>query len=124
MAMLVTLRSFIYLVFLTLTTLVIAPALYLLKWVLPFPMLAKLGKLWGRLNLEAVGVICGLKYRVHGWEKLPRENCIVLSKHQSDLGDHRPARPASGHQHLGHQAGITLDSFFWMGHGGPGPHRP
>lgn len=81
--MLVTLRSFIYMVFLSLTTLVIAPALYLLKWVLPFPMLAKLGKLWGRLNLEAVGVICGLKYRIHGWDKLPRENCIVLSKHQS-----------------------------------------
>lgn len=76
-------RSIVYLAFLSLTTIVIAPILFAFKWVLPYQTLANLGKLWGRINLEAVGIICGLKYRLHGWEKLPNDNCIVLSKHQS-----------------------------------------
>lgn len=76
-------RSIGYLAFLSLTTIVIAPILFAFKWVLPYRTLANLGKFWGRLNLEAVGIICGLKYRLHGWEKLPNDNCIVLSKHQS-----------------------------------------
>jgi len=76
-------RSIVFLAFLSLTTIVIAPILFTFKWVLPYRTLANLGKLWGRLNLEAVGIICGLKYRLHGWDKLPNNNCIVLSKHQS-----------------------------------------
>lgn len=76
-------RSIGYLAFLSLTTIVIAPILFAFKWVLPYQTLANLGKLWGRINLEAVGIICGLKYRLHGWDKLPNGNCIVLSKHQS-----------------------------------------
>lgn len=76
-------RSIVYLAFLSLTTIVIAPILFAFKWVLPYQTLANLGKLWGRINLEAVGIICGLKYRLHGWDKLPNDNCIVLSKHQS-----------------------------------------
>jgi len=76
-------RSIVYLAFLSLTTIVIAPILFAFKWVLPYQTLANLGKLWGRINLEAVGIICGLKYRLHGWDKLPNGNCIVLSKHQS-----------------------------------------
>ncbi len=76
-------RSLLYLIFLSLTTILMAPVMYALHWVMPFPQVAKLGTLWGRLNLWAVDVICGLSYRVHGMENLPRENCIVLSKHQS-----------------------------------------
>jgi len=80
---LVALRSILYFLFLCLTTFVMAPIMYALKWIIPFPRLAKLGNLWGQINLEAAGLICGLKYRLHGWENLPHENAIVLCKHQS-----------------------------------------
>lgn len=76
-------RSLLFLLFLGLTTMVMAPLFYLLKWILPFATLARLGNVWGRLNLEALGVICGLRYRLHGMEKIPSQNCIVLSKHTS-----------------------------------------
>ncbi len=76
-------RSLLYLLFLSLTTMVMAPLFYLLKWLIPFGTLARLGNLWGRLNLEALGLICRLRYRLHGFDKIPSDNCIVLSKHSS-----------------------------------------
>ena len=76
-------RSLLYLLFLSLTTMVMAPLFYLLKWLIPFRTLARLGNLWGRLNLEALGLICHLRYRLHGFDKIPSANCIVLSKHSS-----------------------------------------
>ena len=38
---------------------------------------------WARLNLAAVRIICGIRYRVLGAEHIPHEPCIILSKHQS-----------------------------------------
>ena len=39
--------------------------------------------LWARLNVLAAAAICGIRYRVIGAEHIPREPCVVLSKHQS-----------------------------------------
>jgi 1-acyl-sn-glycerol-3-phosphate acyltransferase len=38
---------------------------------------------WGRLNLVLQRLVCGLGYRVSGFEHLPEEACIVMAKHQS-----------------------------------------
>ncbi len=37
---------------------------------------------WSRLITAAARVVCGLRYRVIGAENIPREPCIILSKHQ------------------------------------------
>ena len=38
---------------------------------------------WSRLMTRAATVICGVRYRVIGAENIPREPCVILSKHQS-----------------------------------------
>ena len=38
---------------------------------------------WPRLAIWGARVICGVKWRVKGWENLPDGPAIVLSKHQS-----------------------------------------
>jgi 1-acyl-sn-glycerol-3-phosphate acyltransferase len=38
---------------------------------------------WARLMVAAADTICGIRYRVLGAENIPREPCIILSKHQS-----------------------------------------
>ena len=38
---------------------------------------------WSRLIVLAAEAICGIRYRVIGAEHIPREPCVVLSKHQS-----------------------------------------
>lgn len=38
---------------------------------------------WARINIAAVRFLCGIHYRVIGSAHIPREPCIVLSKHQS-----------------------------------------
>jgi 1-acyl-sn-glycerol-3-phosphate acyltransferase len=81
--LLVSLRSLAYLLFLSLSILVFALPLAIVGWFLPYAFLGRAGRLWARLNLAALRVVCGLGYRVHGLERLPREPCIVLCKHQS-----------------------------------------
>jgi len=39
--------------------------------------------LWTRLVMAAAEGVCGIRYRVLGAENIPREPCVVLSKHQS-----------------------------------------
>ena len=38
---------------------------------------------WSRLNTGAAALICGIRYRVIGAHNVPREPCVILSKHQS-----------------------------------------
>lgn len=38
---------------------------------------------WARINIAAVRILCGIRYRVIGSAHIPREPCIILSKHQS-----------------------------------------
>lgn len=79
----VSVRSIVYLLFMFLSTVVLAVPLSVLGWVLPYRWVAEIGRQWGRLNLGALEVLCGLSYRIHGIDKLPTETCIVLCKHQS-----------------------------------------
>lgn len=79
----VRLRSLVYLLFLSASVIVFALPIGTLGWLLPFAWVAGLGQVWGRINLAALERICRLRYRIKGWENLPAENCIVLSKHQS-----------------------------------------
>ena len=39
---------------------------------------------WSRWVVRAAEVLCGIRYRVIGLENLPKEPCVILSKHQSD----------------------------------------
>lgn len=38
---------------------------------------------WTRIMVWAARAICGIRYRVLGREHIPREPCVILSKHQS-----------------------------------------
>jgi len=51
----------------------------------PFPPLTRYRIIswWARINIAAVRILCGIRYRVIGREHIPREPCIILSKHQS-----------------------------------------
>ena len=51
----------------------------------PFPPLTRYRIItsWSRLMVWAAERICGIRYRVLGAENIPREPCIILSKHQS-----------------------------------------
>ena len=51
----------------------------------PFPPLTRYRVIsgWARLLVAAAETICGIRYRVIGVENVPRQPCIILSKHQS-----------------------------------------
>jgi 1-acyl-sn-glycerol-3-phosphate acyltransferase len=76
-------RSLLYLLFLSVTVVVYAVPISIFGRITPYRWLATVGQHWGRMNLWALKRICGLDYRIRGWENLPKENCIVLCKHQS-----------------------------------------
>lgn len=50
---------------------------------LPLPLRYRITVGWPWLVLKAGEVLCGMRHRVIGWENLPDEPVIVLSKHQS-----------------------------------------
>lgn len=79
----VRIRSLVYLAFMSLSILAFSVPLGVMGWLLPYAWLARVGRAWGRLNIAALGAICGLRYRVTGLNTLPKETCVVLCKHQS-----------------------------------------
>lgn len=64
------------------STLIIGP-LILLVSPLPFPIRYGVTQCWVRSNLWMLKTICGLRFEVQGRENIPRENGVVLCKHQS-----------------------------------------
>jgi len=78
-----TLRSLGYLVFMSVTVVLYAVPISLFGWVVPNHLVSRAGRSWARINLWTLEKICGLGYRIRGWENLPKNNCIVLCKHQS-----------------------------------------
>jgi 1-acyl-sn-glycerol-3-phosphate acyltransferase len=38
---------------------------------------------WSRLMIRSAELICGIRYRVIGFENVPHEPCIIVSKHES-----------------------------------------
>ncbi len=55
----------------------------LASWVTPPKTRYRLCVMWTRFVIRAARVICGVRWKVEGWENLPDGPAIVLSKHQS-----------------------------------------
>jgi 1-acyl-sn-glycerol-3-phosphate acyltransferase len=76
------LRSFLYALFLTIT--VIPYAFACLIWApLPSAWRYRLTVGWPRLAIWGARVICGIRWRIKGWENLPDGPAVLLVKHQS-----------------------------------------
>jgi len=76
-------RSAVYLVFLAITVILFGGTLALAGWLMPFRARNAISNAWGMTNLWLQKAICGLGYRVAGWDNLPATPCIVMAKHQS-----------------------------------------
>lgn len=76
-------RSAIYLVFLGVTVVFFGGALALVGWALPLRTRNAIANAWGLSNLWLQKAICGLGYRLSGWDQVPSTPCIVMAKHQS-----------------------------------------
>ena len=70
------LRSLAFLAVLFVSIVLFSIPLSLFGWFLPYGWIARAGRSWGRLNLLALEKICGLGYRIHGWENLPETTSI------------------------------------------------
>jgi 1-acyl-sn-glycerol-3-phosphate acyltransferase len=40
-------------------------------------------RLWARLQIHAVRIICGIRFEVSGWENLPPAPAVIASRHES-----------------------------------------
>jgi 1-acyl-sn-glycerol-3-phosphate acyltransferase len=80
---LIYLRSLVYMVYLVASTIYISVLIISLCRFVSYPRICELGRAWGRWNLSALQIICGLKYCILGQDNLPNETAIVLCKHQS-----------------------------------------
>lgn len=76
------LRSTLFALFLVLITPVFA-VIALLTFPLPALTRYRIISTWAHWVMWAADVICGIRYRVIGRENIPRDPCIILSKHQS-----------------------------------------
>jgi 1-acyl-sn-glycerol-3-phosphate acyltransferase len=78
------LRSLLYFVLMSLTTLVYGLSIVVLGSFMPGSTVDRISTQWGRINLCLQRWICGLRYRIEGEEHLPRHGpAVVMSKHQS-----------------------------------------
>jgi 1-acyl-sn-glycerol-3-phosphate acyltransferase len=76
------LRAILYLVVMTIAV-VPWSFVVLSAWVTPPRTRYKLCAMWTRLAIRMARLICGITWRVEGWENLPDGPTIVLPKHQS-----------------------------------------
>lgn len=77
------LRSLIFTVFFLLWTFCYGIAFSIVCPFLPFPSRFGWARVWGKVLLAALKLICRLDYRVEGLENLPPGNHIALWKHSS-----------------------------------------
>ena len=77
------LRSALYLLWLVVTVIPYGLAALLLSLVVRGRVLYRFCVGWAGLALWGARAICGIEWRVHGRERLPRGAAIVLVKHQS-----------------------------------------
>jgi len=76
------LRAILYV---TVMTLAVAPWSFvvLAAWVMPPTFRYRLCVMWTRLAIRMARLLCGVTWRVEGWDNLPAGPTIVLPKHQS-----------------------------------------
>jgi 1-acyl-sn-glycerol-3-phosphate acyltransferase len=77
------LRSLVFTTFFMLWTLIYGFFFSLICPLLPFPRRFVLARIWARTLLGSLKGLCGLDYRVEGWENLPCGNHVALWKHSS-----------------------------------------
>ncbi|MES9902989.1 MAG: lysophospholipid acyltransferase family protein [Sedimenticola sp.] len=77
------LRSLIFFFFMVLTTVLIAGPLSIIGILLPFRWRCLVANFWGGINIKLLALICGLRYEISGFERIPKGDAIILSKHQS-----------------------------------------
>jgi len=82
MILLTALRSTVFAAILILITPVFA-AIALLTFPLPPLTRYRIITVWTRCIIWSARAVCGIRYRVIGAENIPRQPCIILSKHQS-----------------------------------------
>lgn len=83
MKLLLILRASLYWLVFAVTTVAFALTTPIL-WLLPETWRRQFMLNWTRLNVGALKLICGLSYRVHGLENLPKDQAfIIFSNHQS-----------------------------------------
>ncbi|MGI9212682.1 MAG: lysophospholipid acyltransferase family protein [Methylococcaceae bacterium] len=76
------LRSAVFTLSQTLSTLLIGPLMVLVS-ASDFHTRYALANTWVRYNLWVLRRVCGLGYTVHGQEHIPQANGVILCKHQS-----------------------------------------
>ncbi len=76
------LRSLLFFVIKSALTVPFALIVVFLFFLPPIPRYRAI-TLWGRMVIWLARVIVGIRFRVEGLENLPKEPCVVLSKHQS-----------------------------------------
>jgi 1-acyl-sn-glycerol-3-phosphate acyltransferase len=76
------LRSLLFFVLKAALTVPFALFILFLFFLPPIPRYRAI-TLWARMVIWLAGAIVGIRYRVEGLENLPKEPCVVLSKHQS-----------------------------------------
>jgi len=77
------LRSILFFIFLIVWTIP-----YAIACILSFPILSRVKRYWFaagwcKVVIRVGSMLCGMRYRVIGWENLPDRPAILLSKHQS-----------------------------------------
>lgn len=77
------LRSGLYWLVFSISTIVYGVLVGLFAWFLPFGGRMAIARQWAAINLHALRRICGLHWRVEGRENLPDQPVVVFSKHQS-----------------------------------------
>jgi len=77
------LRSLLYMVAMALSTVGFGLAVVASGRILSWDRRTAIANAWGTTNLWLLRVLCGLRYRLTGWENLPERPCIVMAKHQS-----------------------------------------
>ena len=76
------LRAILYVVVMTAA---VAPwsLLIVLSWLAPPTTRYKLAAAWTRLAIRTARTLCGVTWRIEGWQHVPSHPVIVLCKHQS-----------------------------------------
>jgi len=76
------LRSAVYLAFLVITVVPYGSMVIALSW-LPPRQRFEVVRGWPRIAIWGARWICGIRWKVEGWDNLPKGPAIVLCKHQS-----------------------------------------
>lgn len=76
-------RSLLFYLVYSLTLVPHSSLCVLFGWMVPLKVRYNWFTQWNRFVVWWVGVCCGVKYELHGIEKLPQEPFVLLSNHQS-----------------------------------------